>query len=193
MGQAVWPRRLRNLIRGRKEVLRSTRTFLGIRVIAHKLKEQGESCNTGGHFPYKAQTGRSARSGQSALETTTIKTDGAIMRENLAQETNGSGSPKPDGVTAGKANLFKRVSWFIRICGVTALFAAMPRFLHEGWPHSLRTCGSLSGIFNGTMLFVMSFLFVTAGRTKVIIAGATIALCLWVIVFSVAILVLPHL
>jgi len=43
------------------------------------------------------------------------------------------------------------------------------------------------------MLLVMSFIFVTTGRTKRIIAGATIVLGLWVMVFSLAMLVLPHL
>jgi hypothetical protein len=109
-------------------------------------------------------------------------------------EDNGnSASPKTDSVADDKANLLRKMSWFIRVCGVLALFAAMPRIMHEGWPHSLRTCGSLSGIFGATMLFVLSFLFVTTGRTKLIIAGTTILLAVWVMAFSVAMLVVPHL
>jgi hypothetical protein len=48
--------------------------------------------------------------------------------------------------------------------------------MHEGWPDS----GSLAGIFNATLLFVMSFLYVTFGRTKMLMAAATIVLGLWV-------------
>jgi len=114
------------------------------------------------------------------------------MGQVLGQETNGSGSSATDG-DAGKAKLLRKVSWFIRICGVLSLLTAMPRIMQDGWPHSLRTCGGLSGIVGATMLLVMSFIFVTTGRTKIIIAGATIVLGLWVIVFSVARLVLPHL
>jgi len=65
--------------------------------------------------------------------------------------------------------------------------------MHEGWPHSLRTCGSLAGFFQAAMLFVLSFFYGTTGRTKIIVAAAAIVLGVWVIVFSVGMLVLPHL
>lgn len=109
------------------------------------------------------------------------------------KETSKIVSPKPDGVSDAKANRLRKISWFLRISGVLVLLMSMPRILHEGWPHSLSTCGSLAGFFQATMLFVMSFLFVATGRTKITVAAATIVLGVWVIVFSVAMLVLPHL
>ena len=85
-----------------------------------------------------------------------------------------------------------KVAWFVRITGILILVASTAGIIQAGWPHSLRTCGSLSGIFGATMLLVMSFLYTTTGRAKIIVAAATIVLGLWVIVFSVAVLVLPH-
>lgn len=115
------------------------------------------------------------------------------MRKVLAEEIDDSDSSKTNSVADRKANRLRRISWFIRVCGVLALFAAMPRIIHEGWPHSVRTCGSLSGIFNASLMLVLSFLFVTTGKTKLVIAGATIILATWLVVFSAAMLVLPHL
>lgn len=109
------------------------------------------------------------------------------MRQVLCQET--SGNATTSHVVTFRPIGFTGLARFIRICGVLVLVAAMPRIMHEGWPHS----GSLAGIFNAALLFVMSFLYVTFGRTKLIIAGATIVLGLWVMVFSLAMLVLPHL
>jgi hypothetical protein len=105
------------------------------------------------------------------------------------QETSDIASLK----TAASPKWFGKLAWFLRICGVLALLVAIPRITHEGWPHSLRGSGGLAGLFNGTMLLVMSFLYVTTGRTKMFVACATIVLGVWVMVFSAAMLVLPHL
>ncbi len=89
--------------------------------------------------------------------------------------------------------LLVKVSWFIRLCAVPVVAIAIVRLVHDGWPHSLKTCGSLSGLFNGTMPLVMSFIHVTSGRTKIIVSVATIIFGMWVMFFSLAKLIVPHL
>jgi hypothetical protein len=89
--------------------------------------------------------------------------------------------------------LLVKVSWFIRLCAVLVLAITVARLVHEGWPHSLKGCGSLTGLFAGTMLLVMSFNHMLKGRAKIAVAVVTIILGLWVILFSLAMLVLPHL
>jgi hypothetical protein len=86
-----------------------------------------------------------------------------------------------------------KVSWFIRLCAVLVLAIAVARLAHEGWPHTLKACGSLSGLFTGSMLLVMSFIHVTKGRTTTIISVATFVLGAWVMLFSLAMLVVAHL
>ena len=85
--------------------------------------------------------------------------------------------------------LLVKVSWFIRLCAVPVLAIAIAGVVHEGWPHSLKRCGSLSGLFNGTMLLVMSFMYVTSGRTRFIVSVATIVLGTWVTLLSIAMLI----
>jgi hypothetical protein len=99
----------------------------------------------------------------------------------------------PAAQCPANTKLLVKVSWFIRLCAVLVLAIAAAELVHDGWPHSLRACGSLSGLFGGTMLLVMSFLYVTAGRTKIIVSVATIVLGAWVMLFSLAMLVMPHL
>jgi hypothetical protein len=89
--------------------------------------------------------------------------------------------------------LLVKVSWFIRLCAVPAVAIAVAGLVHDGWPHTLRGCGSLSSLFNGTMLLVMSFIYVTSGRTKTIVSVATFVLGAWVMFFSLAMLVVWHL
>jgi hypothetical protein len=89
-------------------------------------------------------------------------------------------------------NGLRKIAWFIRACGLIVLAISVARIMHEGWPHSLRPSGSLMGLVQASMLFVMSFLFVTTGRTKTIIAGVTIVLAVCVMGFSAAWFVLPH-
>lgn len=115
------------------------------------------------------------------------------MGQVLGQETNDYASHQMGRVASVSPIGTAKLAWFIRICGLLVLTAATPRIMHEGWPHSVLACGSLAGIFNAILLFVMSFLYVTFGRTKMIVAVATIVLGAWVIVFSATMLVLPHL
>ncbi len=89
--------------------------------------------------------------------------------------------------------LLVKVSWFIRFCAVLVLAVAVVGLVRDGWPHSLKACGSLSSLFGGTMLMVMSFIYVTDGRTKIIVSVATILLGAWVMLFSLAMLIVPHL
>jgi hypothetical protein len=126
-----------------------------------------------------------------AREVTESK--GTIMRQVSGQETNAYAIPARSRVARVSPIGTAKLAWFIRVCGVLVLIAAMPRIMHEGWPHRVLACGSLAGIFNAILLFVMSFLYVTFGRTKLVVSVATMVLGLWVIVFSAAMLVLPHL
>jgi hypothetical protein len=73
------------------------------------------------------------------------------------------------------------------------LALAVARLVYESWPCGSKACGSLSGLFTGTMLLVMSFIHVTEGRTKIIVSVTTIILGTWVMLFSLATLILPHL
>lgn len=114
------------------------------------------------------------------------------MRQVVGQTTNDFGSPPTGSVLDRKANLLRKLSWFLRICGVLALVVSMPRIMHEGWPPSLRASGGLMGLVQASMLFVMSFLYVTSGRTKLIIAAVTIVLAVCVMGFAAAWFVLPH-
>jgi hypothetical protein len=106
-------------------------------------------------------------------------------------ESTEAASPKT-GVGIGPKWISK-VAWFIRITGVLILLTSTAAIIQAGWPHSLRASGSLLDLFNGTLLFVVSFLFVTTGRTKIIVSAVTIVLGVWVMVFSLAKLGLPHL
>ena len=89
--------------------------------------------------------------------------------------------------------LLVKVSWFIRFCAVSVLGIAVVGLVRNGWPHNLKACGSLQSLFGGTMLMVMSFLYVTSGRTKLILAVATIILGASIMIFSLAMLIVPHL
>jgi hypothetical protein len=108
------------------------------------------------------------------------------MRQN--ENTTSPAAQRPANM-----NLLVKVSRFVRLCGALVLALAIARLVHEGWPHSLKTCGSLSGLFTGTMLLVMSFDYITGGRTKIIVSVATIILGAWVMLFSLATLFLSHL
>ena len=114
------------------------------------------------------------------------------MRQAAGQTTNDFGSPPTGSVADRIANRLRKLSWFLRICGVLVLVVAIPKIMHEGWPPSLRPSGSLMSLVQASMLFVMSFLYTTSGRTKLIITGVTIVLAVWVMVFSAAWFVLPH-
>ncbi len=111
------------------------------------------------------------------------------MPQVLSQETNIYASPITGRVTYTSPT---SLAWFIRVCGLLVLAAAIPRTMHEGWSEGVLTCGCLAGVFHAGWLFVMSFLYVTFGRTKLLIAGATLVLGLSAIVFSAAMLILPH-
>ena len=86
-----------------------------------------------------------------------------------------------------------KLAWFLRITGLLILITSTAGIIQSGWPHSLQDSASLQGLLNGTMLFAMSFLYVTTGRTRIIISAATIVLGVSVIVFALARLGLPHL
>jgi hypothetical protein len=86
-----------------------------------------------------------------------------------------------------------RVAWSLRITAVLVLLVTLATIIGAGWPHSLQTCGRLSGFFQAAMLFVISFLYVTNGKTKIIVSVTTIALGLGVMVFATGMLILPHL
>jgi hypothetical protein len=57
----------------------------------------------------------------------------------------------------------------------------------------LKACGSLSGLFGGSMLLVMSFIYVSEGRTKIIVSVASIILGMWVMLFSLAMFIVSRL
>ena len=108
------------------------------------------------------------------------------------QEASGTSRPLVANGPTEVSKWILATTWFIRACALIVLVVSLPRIMHEGWPHDLRSCGGVMGIVQATMLFVMSFLYATTGRTKVVIAAVTIVLALWVIVFSAASLILPH-
>ncbi len=85
------------------------------------------------------------------------------------------------------------VAWFVRITGVLILIVSTAGMIQAGWPHGLRDSGNVLGLMNGALLFVMSFLYVTTGRSRIILTAATIVLAMSVMVFSLAKLGLPHL
>ena len=86
-----------------------------------------------------------------------------------------------------------KVAWFLRITGVLILVISTAGIIQAGWPHSLRASVNIQGLLGGVTLFVMSFLYVTTGRTRNIISAATIVLGVSVMVFALARLGLPHL
>jgi hypothetical protein len=112
------------------------------------------------------------------------KTEGVIM-----QEISKAAGPR----TTISPKLLIKVAWFIRACGLIVLAISVAGIMHEGWPPSPRPSGSLMGLVQASMLFVMSFIYTTSGRTKLIIAGVTIVLAVWAMAFSLAMLGLPHL
>jgi hypothetical protein len=111
----------------------------------------------------------------------------------LAREPNSSG-----GASAGHRDIawpkwINKVAWFLRITGVLILVASTLAIIQAGWPHSLRASGNLLGLVNGTVLLVMSFHYVTTGRTRTVVSAMTIVLGVLVMAFSLAKLWLPHL
>jgi len=107
-------------------------------------------------------------------------------------EINKAAGPKM-GIIKTVPTWINTVAWFVRICGVLIVVASTAGIIQAGWPHSLHASGSLLGLLNGTLLFVVSFIFVTTGRTRNIMTAATIVLGVAVMVFSLAKLGLPHL
>ena len=66
------------------------------------------------------------------------------MPQVLGQETNDFASP-----TTGRVVYTKSMKTCFVHSGLRAwpLGVATPRIMHEGWPQSVLTCGSLAGIF----------------------------------------------
>jgi hypothetical protein len=114
------------------------------------------------------------------------------MRQVIDQEAGGAGNTKIGNRDIVWPKWINKVAWFLRITGVLILVTSTAGILQSGWPHNLRTSGNLLGLVNGTMLFVMSFLYVTTGRTRSIVSAATIILGVSVMAFSLAKLWLPY-
>jgi hypothetical protein len=107
-------------------------------------------------------------------------------------EINKVATPPTPGIDGTAPKWIKGVAWFIRITAVLILLTSTAGIIQAGWLHSLRG-GSVAGLFNGTPLFVMSFRYVTTGKTRRILSAVTIVLAVGVMVFSLAMLGLPHL
>ena len=115
------------------------------------------------------------------------------MRQILAQEANESSSTRTGRGDIVWPKWINKVAWFLRITGVLILVVSTLAIIQTGWPHSLRGSGNLLGLCNGTLLFVLSFLYVTTGRTRIIVSVLTFVLGTAVLAFSAARLWLPHL
>ena len=152
---------------------------------ARSLGIRRTRCNAGHRGSYKKGT-----SNQPVLRAIALKAnhyEGMIMLE-----INKAAGPKM-GIIKTVPTWINTVAWFVRICGVLIVVASTAGIIQAGWPHSLHASGSLLGLLNGTLLFVVSFIFVTTGRTRNIMTATTIVLGVAVMVFSLAKLGLPHL
>lgn len=152
----------------------------------HGWQRVGKPCNADCQAPYEKQMSE-AHSGRLALDSMEMQEETAIMQDNnIANARTGS-------LADIGPKWINKVAWFVRITGVLILIASTAGMIQAGWPHSLRGSGNVLGLMNGTLLFVLSFLYVTKGRTRIILTAATIVLAVSVMAFSLAKLGLPHL
>ena len=94
-------------------------------------------------------------------------------------------------MTEERSRLDVAAAWFVRACSLIVAVIWGLGILNRGWSRDFRSFRSLTGILGATMLCLLSFTFVTAGRTKRVVAVGTIILALWVLVFSAAALLFP--
>ena len=94
-------------------------------------------------------------------------------------------------MTEERSRLDVAAAWFVRACSLLVAVLWGLGIRNHGWSRDFRSFSGLSGIIGATMLCLLSFTFVTTGRTKKVVAVATIVLALWIVVFSAAGLLFP--
>jgi len=112
-----------------------------------------------------------------------------LGRDNSEPGPNDSSGPRADSV-ANKLPRWRVPSeWFIRACSVVTLAFWALSATYIGWPKDADFFGRQTGLVNGITLFVVSFTFVTTGRTWVVSVLASVVLAMFVIFFAAANLV----
>jgi uncharacterized membrane protein len=112
---------------------------------------------------------------------------------NEIEQMNKNLESVPQGARAGEnAAFLRKVSWFIRFCAIVSLVLTLAPMLQLGLPHGSGGVQAIRGIAGSTMFLVMSFIFSTAGTTKIVLSAMTIVLGVFVMSSSIALIFLQH-